>query len=42
MADALALTFSFPVVAAASAGGIRPRKQEAEMEYDPFELEKAA
>jgi hypothetical protein len=41
-ADALALTFAFPVAASASAGGLRPRKAEAEMEYDPFELEKAA
>lgn len=35
-ADALALTFAYPLVSHALAGGEGPRKQVVEYEYDPF------
>lgn len=35
-ADALALTFAYPLASHASAGGDHPRKPEVEFEYDPF------
>jgi len=42
MADALALTFSWPVLPRDFAGGERPKAVMAETEYDPFAEERAA
>jgi hypothetical protein len=36
-ADALALTFAYPLAPHAQAGGDHPRKPMVEFEYDPFE-----
>jgi hypothetical protein len=42
MADALALTFAWPVLPRDLAGGERPKAAMAETEYDPFAEERAA
>jgi phage terminase large subunit len=39
-ADALALTFSYPVAAHAGAGGEGPAKPLIETEYNPFDLDR--
>lgn len=39
-ADALALTFAYPLASHALAGGDHPRKPQVESEYDPFSAER--
>lgn len=41
-ADALALTFAYPVVPSEFAGGLGPPKDQVQVEYDPFAAERIA